>query len=80
MQNGKISKKCFEVAKRRRFHKLKDAMKLFKALYNNWNCVYIFETQQGFMVEFKTYVESYDEALDLRNKVEAILEVLESEN
>lgn len=79
MTNGKIPKKAFEVAKRRKFNALKDAMKLFKVLNNTWNSVYIFEVAGGFMVEFKAYIDNFEDALELRNKVEAVLEVMEND-
>lgn len=79
VNNGKISGKCFEVAKRRKFHRLPDAIRLFKILYNNWSTVYMYDTKEGYMVEFKGYTDDMEEAIALRNKVEAILEVLENE-
>lgn len=77
MNKGRIPKNCFEVAKRRKFHKLPDAIRLFKTLYNNWNTVYMYDTKEGYMVEFKSYTDNYEDAVALRNQVEAVLEVLE---
>lgn len=79
MNNGKIPRRCFEVAKRRKFHKINDAVKLFKALYDNWKTVYMYNTKEGFMVEFKAYTDNLEEAVALRNQVESILGVLEDE-
>lgn len=79
VNNGKIPKNCFEVAKRRKFHRLPDAIRLFKVLYNNWNTVYMYDTKEGYMVEFKAYTDDMEEAVALRNKVEDLIGVLESE-
>lgn len=79
LNNGKVPKKSFEVAKRRKFHRLPDAIRMFKVLYNNWNTVYMYDTKEGYMVEFKAYTESLDEAVELRNQVEYLIGVLESE-
>ena len=39
----------------------------------------MYDTKEGYMVEFKGYTDDMEEAIALRNKVEAILEVLENE-
>lgn len=79
VNNGKIPKNCFEVAKRRKFHRLPEAIRLFKVLYNNWNTVYMYDTKEGYMVEFKAYTDDMKEAVELRNKVEYLIGVLENE-
>lgn len=76
--NGKISGKCFEVAKRRKYRKLNGAMKLFKILYENWECVYLYQTGECFMVEFKTYVEDIETAKLIKKQVENIIKGFEA--
>lgn len=76
-KNGKVSSKCFEVAKRRKYRKLGEAMKLFKLLYSRWESVYLYQTNGYFMVEFKSYVEDIETALLIKNQVENILEEFE---
>lgn len=75
--NGRVSSKCFEVAKRRKYRKLGEAVKLFKILYSRWESVYLYQTNGYFMVEFKTYFEDIETALSIRNQVENILEEFE---
>lgn len=77
--NGKLSPKPFEIKKGRTFSKLGDAVKLFKALYSHWNTVYLYEAKTGYYVEFKAYSNSYEEAVSIRNQVEAVLGVIENE-
>lgn len=72
-RNGKVSGKCFEVAKRRKYRKLSEAMKLFKILHKDWECVYLYQTGDYFMVEFKTYVDSLELAEWTKEVIENIL-------
>ena len=52
-------------------------MKLFKMLYENWECIYLYQTGSYFMVEFKTYVEDIGTAQLLKKHVESIIERFE---
>ncbi|HBI7084866.1 TPA: hypothetical protein K8M77_000337 [Clostridium perfringens] len=77
--SGTVPKKCFEVAKRRTFPTLPSAIKLFKFLHRKYDSVYMYHTKAGFMVEFKTYAESLGIAQDIKNDIEATLEVFEND-
>ena len=72
-KSGKVSAKCFEVAKRRKYKKLGDAMKLFKLIFPEHKNVYIYETAGYFMVEYKAYTDSYNSAVAMKSEIEAIL-------
>lgn len=77
--SGKVCKNCFEVSVKTTFKKLSFATDLFKKLYDNWNTVYLCETKNGFLVEFKTYTENMNEAVMIRNQVNSVVEVWKNE-
>lgn len=77
--NGKIPPKSFEVVKIRTIQRFNDAVRLFKALLLQYPCVYMYRNRWGYRVEFRTYVTSLQEAIQLRDEVEGLLGVLESE-
>ena len=77
--SGKPCKNCFEVTVKTTFRKLSKSLSLFKRLYDNWDTVYMCETKQGFLVEFKTYVDNLQEAQRIRNDVNAVVGVWKNE-
>lgn len=75
--NGRIPPKGFEVVKVRTPYSFKQAIRLFKALHSQYECVYMYQVATGYRVEFKTYATTLHEAVALRNEVEGLLEELE---
>lgn len=72
-KSGKVSDKCFEVVKVRTVPIFKDAITLFKKLHSKWNCVYMYKTDFGYRVEFKTYRNSLFDARAIKEEVETVL-------
>lgn len=77
--SNRIPAKGFEVVKVRTFQTLGEGMKLFKILFSKYPSVYMYKTKAGYMVEFKTYVETFDKAQALKEEIEGIIEVFENE-
>lgn len=77
--SGKIPPKCFEVSVKTTFKSLPDALSLFKAIFKEWDSVYMYDTKSGYLVEFKIYTENLQDAIEKRNKVNGIVEVWKNE-